>query len=212
MRPTRARAPRGPRRDADDREIESQMTRGRAQQTGRQQNGDRAARAAGEGPRHATTATCERRRPAPPPPPCSSDSRDLRPLCDATWPKPMFLTSALTERYKPQNTHRKSEIGKTSDPRPTPELETSASAAAQNPPFCARCDLRPKPQSTKSQKPTTTKTARAQRDSNPQPTICVYSSAPPATAPLHAPPATAPSMFVLAGQNRKWALSVLFCI
>ena len=31
-----------------------------------------------------------------------------------------------------------------SDPRPTPKLASSTSAAAHNSPFCARCDLRPK--------------------------------------------------------------------
>ena len=55
----------------------------------------------------------------------------------------MFLTPAVAEHYKPQNTHRK-KSGKISDPRPTPKLATSASAAAHNSPFCARCDLPPK--------------------------------------------------------------------
>ena len=59
----------------------------------------------------------------------------------ATWPKPMFLTSALTERYKPQNAHRENR-GEISDPRPIPKLATSTNAAALNSPlFLERCDL-----------------------------------------------------------------------
>ena len=75
--------------------------------------------------------------------------------------------------------HASKKNGKISDLRPTPELATSASAAAHNSPFCARCDLRPKAPKANN------KNARAQRDSNLQPPICVYICAPPATAPLH---------------------------
>ena len=57
---------------------------------------------------------------------------------------PCMTTSYTTTKLsQPQNTHRK-KSEKISDPRPTPKLATSASAAANNSPFCARCDLRPK--------------------------------------------------------------------
>lgn len=89
----------------------------------------------------------------------------------------MFLTPAVAEHYKPQNTHRK-KSEKISDPRPTPKLATSASAAAHNSPFCARCDLRPKAPKANKKKRTCTAgfepvTANMR--------ICYY----PATGPLH---------------------------
>ena len=109
----------------------------------------------------------------------------------------MFLTPAVAEHYKPQNTHRK-KSGKISDPRPTPKLATSASAAAHNSPFCARCDLRPKAPKANNNK---THVHSGIRTRNRQ---YAYILVPR--------PLPAPSMLVLAGQNRKWALSVLFYI
>ena len=108
----------------------------------------------------------------------------------------MFLTPAVAEHYKPQNTHQK-ESGKKNDPRPTPKLVTSANAAALNSPFCARAATC----APKHQKPTTTKTHvhSGIRTRNRQYAYILV--------PRPLPP---PSMLVLAGRNRKWALSVVF--
>ena len=90
----------------------------------------------------------------------------LPPAAGTTWPKSMFLTPAVAGHYKTQNTYRK-QPGKISDPRPAPKLATFASAAAHNSPFLRALRLAPQ---RKHQKPTT-KIARAQRDSNPNPII-----------------------------------------
>ena len=78
----------------------------------------------------------------------------------ATWPKSMFLTPAVAEHYKPQNTHGK-KSGKISDPRPT-----SNSQLPPVRPRTTRLFARAATCAPKHQKPTK-KNARAQRDSNP---------------------------------------------
>ena len=95
-----------------------------------------------------------------------------------------------------KNTHQKKKSEKISDPRPTPKPATSTNAAAHNSPFCARCDLRPNaPKANKKNR----HVHRGIRTRNRQHTYMLV--------PRPLPP---PSMLVLAGQNRKWALSVLF--
>ena len=96
----------------------------------------------------------------------------------------MFLTSALAERHKPQNTHRE-KIGGNSEARPTPKPTTFASAIAHSAPVCVRrCVLRPKAQKETS----VSKYSKRTRMAGFEPVTANVrkNSAPPATAPLQA--------------------------
>ena len=96
----------------------------------------------------------------------------------ATWPKSMFLTPAVAEHHKPQNTHRKKSGKKATRGQP-PNSQLPPVTAAHNSPFCARCDLRPKaPKANKKNRTCTAGFEAATAN------MRIYEY-PPAAAPLH---------------------------
>jgi hypothetical protein len=108
----------------------------------------------------------------------------------------MFFTPAVAEHYKPQNTHQK-KSEKNKRPAANPQTRNFRQCGREQLAFLRA--LRLAPQSTKSQQKKT-HVHSGIRTRNHQYAYLL----------LPRPPPT-PSMLVLAGQNKKWALSVLFC-
>ena len=107
----------------------------------------------------------------------------------------MFLTPAAAKHYKPQNTQR-NKVGENKRPAANPQTRNFRRCGRANLAFLRALQLAP--ESTKCQ-PKKTHVHSGIRTRNRQYAYMLV--------PRPLPP---PSMLVLAGQNRKWALSVLF--